>query len=346
MRKAIIIGVICCLLGLLSACQIKGESDTYEAGLAALDKKEYTAALAQFQSAAKEDGYKAEAYRMEGIVYLKMQEYDFAVTLLNKSLEELKFKHEDFEKDVNYYLGEAHKGSGNTEKAIEIYSGLISKYKDAEAYFLRGQLYLEQQEEEKATSDFKASLKKDTGYENYMNVYMAYAAKNRGADGAAYLEKALHKDSEKPEEQYQQGRIYYYLEEYDSAKKVLNKAVNSKNQDAVLLLGRIYLETGDTVNARALYQNYLRDNGKSAIAYNGLALCDIADREHDSALENIQKGLKYGSKEEQESLLFNEIIAYERQLDFETAKEKMTAFLEKYPDNEAAIRENTFLQKR
>ena len=33
-------------------------------------------------------------------------------------------------------------------------------------------------------------------------------------------------------------------------------------------------------------------------------------------------------------------------LDFDTAKWKMTEFLEKYPDNEDAVRENNFLQSR
>ena len=44
--------------------------------------------------------------------------------------------------------------------------------------------------------------------------------------------------------------------------------------------------------------------------------------------------------------MFNEIVVYEKQLDFNTAKQKMSEFLSKYPDHEDAIRENNFLQSR
>lgn len=346
MKKAITIIGLCCMMSMAGACGDKVDSGAYDAGLKALEQKNYVEALAQFQVAAKEDGRGVEAYRCEGITYLEMEDYEHAVILLDKSLEELDYKDEAFEKDVNYYLAAAYQGGGQTDKAVEIYGRLIEQYEDAEAYFLRGKLYLEQQEEQKAASDFQKSLEKDSGYENYLNVYLVYAGKNRGADGAAYLEQAVEKTPENVTEQYQQGRIFYYLEEYDRAKEVLNKAVNEGHQDAVFLLGKIYLETNDAANARALYQNYLQKNKNSAKAYNGLALCDIAEENYQSALLNIQSGLECNDEEEQENLLFNEIVVYEKQLDFNTAKQKMSEFLSKYPDHEDAIRENNFLQSR
>ena len=59
---------------------------------------------------------------------------------------------------------------------------------------------------------------------------------------------------------------------------------------------------------------------------------------------NIENGLSCGGAEEE--LLFNEIVVYEYKLDFNTAKEKMQEFLKKYPDNQEAVRENSFLQSR
>lgn len=345
MKRRIVLLGLCCVLS-LQACGKTESSGAYEAGLKSMEQKDYVTALQQFQEAANNDGRKAEAYRCEGIAYLKMQDYEHAVTLLQKSLEELDFKDEAFEKDVNYYLGAAYVGGGQIQEAIELYTSLIGKHGDAAAYFQRGRLYLDQQEEQKASEDFGKSLEKDDSYENYINVYLVYAEKNRGADGAGFLERAVDKSPEDAESQYQQGRIYYYLEEYDRAKEVLTKSVNGGNQDAVLLLGNIYLETSDSANARALYQNYLEEHKDSAKAYNGLALCDIADGNYDSAMMNIQHGLESNDAGEMENLLFNEIVVYEKKLDFETAKQRMTAFLEKYPDNEAAVRENVFLQSR
>ena len=75
-------------------------------------------------------------------------------------------------------------------------------------------------------------------------------------------------------------------------------------------------------------------------------MCDIYDGAYDSALENIAQGLKENSKEDEQGLLYNEIVAYEYKRDFATAKEKMKTYLEQYPEDEAALRENEFLSTR
>ena len=43
---------------------------------------------------------------------------------------------------------------------------------------------------------------------------------------------------------------------------------------------------------------------------------------------------------------YNEIICYEQQSDWENAKAKITEYINKYPDDEAAQREAEFLQTR
>ena len=49
---------------------------------------------------------------------------------------------------------------------------------------------------------------------------------------------------------------------------------------------------------------------------------------------------------DRENLLFNQIVAYEKRADFDTAKSLMADFLAAYPENTTAQRENTFLQNR
>ena len=90
----------------------------------------------------------------------------------------------------------------------------------------------------------------------------------------------------------------------------------------------------------------MQKSEQGAKAYNGLAMCDIYDGAYDSALENIAQGLKENSKEDEQGLLYNEIVAYEYKRDFATAKEKMKIYLEQYPEDEAALRENEFLSTR
>ena len=76
-------------------------------------------------------------------------------------------------------------------------------------------------------------------------------------------------------------------------------------------------------------------------------MCDIYDGAYDSALENIAQGLKENSKEDEQGLLYNEIVAYEYKRDFATAKEKMKIYLEQYPEMRRLFgRTSFFLQDR
>ncbi|MEI3218996.1 MAG: tetratricopeptide repeat protein [Lachnoclostridium sp.] len=45
-------------------------------------------------------------------------------------------------------------------------------------------------------------------------------------------------------------------------------------------------------------------------------------------------------------MMFNEIAAYEKMGDYETAKEKLREYTEKYPDDENAAKEAEFLETR
>lgn len=83
-----------------------------------------------------------------------------------------------------------------------------------------------------------------------------------------------------------------------------------------------------------------------AEAYNGLANCAILEKDYKKALDYIKKGLKVNNPEVNQTLLFNEIVVYEKKSDFDTAKNKMDAYLEQYPADAKAVRENYFLQTR
>ena len=52
------------------------------------------------------------------------------------------------------------------------------------------------------------------------------------------------------------------------------------------------------------------------------------------------------SDEMMQEMMFNEIAAYEKMGDYETAKEKLREYTEKYPDDENAAKEAEFLETR
>ena len=320
------------------------DSGAYDRGMEALKASDYDTAMEEFQTAANEDGRKAEAYRGEGIIYLKRQDYEHAATLFGLSLDAMEYQNEEFREDVLYYQAEAYAGAGRIQEAEAVYRQLETGSDPGLAFFRQGQICLDRGSMDSAKELFAQALEQDGSYEMYIRIYEACADVSREADGAVYLRTALELTPSDGEDYYSEGLIHYYLENYDQARISLNNAVEAGKEDARLLLGKICLETEDVAGARVVYQQWLEENEKAAPAYNGLALCDIAEGNYDSALVNIETGLSCGGAEEE--LLFNEIVVYEYKLDFETAKEKMQEFLEKYPDNEEAVRENMFLQSR
>ena len=88
------------------------------------------------------------------------------------------------------------------------------------------------------------------------------------------------------------------------------------------------------------------NNNLLKITFEYYSWCDIADENYDSALENITKGLALSNDKGKQDLYFNEIVVYEKKLDFATAKEKAAKYVKNYPADEAGIRENNFLKTR
>ena len=167
------------------------------------------------------------------------------------------------------------------------------------------------------------------------------------ADGTRYLEAALKTEAKTADDYCERGKVYYYMQDYDNARTELTTASEQGSTEAALILGMVYMAQGDTANARSFYQQYIDADGEDpAKGYNGLALCDIADGDYDSALQNISQGLGDATSDEMRDLLFNEIVVYEKKLDFSTALSKAQEYVQTFKDDEAAAKELTFLQSR
>ena len=117
----------------------------------------------------------------------------------------------------------------------------------------------------------------------------------------------------------------------------------------------VYLAQNDISNARTMFQNYVeasvgdsdtKDGYSPAKGYNGLALCDIAEGNYDSALTNISSGITVSDTDDLQSLLFNEVIAYEKKLDFVSALDKAQTYVGMYPDDADGQKEVAFLKTR
>lgn len=338
--------MLACLFLLFSGCGTKKADQYYEEGISALETEDYDTAIACFEQVIAEEERLPEAYRAYGIAWMEKQSYPEAIAAFSRSLNNLEDNNKAFKEDVQFYLAQARLANGEPDKAISVYGDILKEGVNVQAFFLRGKTYLSQNDYENAQKDFKRALEDCEDYNLYINIYQLYVERGKAAEGNEYLEMALELTPETGEDYYHRGRIYEYQKLYEDAKESLVSSLKLEYEDAMLLLGRIYLKMDDSASARSMYQDYLAKSDQDAKAYNGLALCDIYEGNYDGALENVQKGLNEQDEEANQGLLYNEIVAYEYKKDFETAKKKIESYLELYPDDEKAIRENEFLSTR
>lgn len=327
-----------------SACE-REDSGAYEQGVSALESGDYDSALGFFKIAAEQDGRYAEAYRGEGLAYLGRGDYSYAVKFFDMSLNAMKHENEEFSGDVLFYKARAQEQVPDPAGAEETYLSLLDGERADEAYALLGNLYLKEDNDSAASAAFENAIALDPSYDNYLIIYEAYDDANREGDGARYLEDALLLTPETPADFMKQGQIYTYLEDYQSARESLNTAIERGNTDAIPILGYICLLQNDIASAKVLYQRVLDAGTNDALAYNGLAMTSLAQGQYEEALSSIRKGLDCNDAEMNKSLLFNQIVVYEKALDFEMAKEKTEEFLKLYPSDDEMRSEYKFLKR-
>ena len=339
---ALIVALIVC------GCGESEEKNIYARGCEEMRAGDFDAAAATFSEVIAAEKYLPEAYRGKGLCELFLGDYADAAVSLQKSIYYTTNEDEQFQRDVKIYLAYCRERQGKPDEAMEIYNELVMKQPDSEVLFLRGRLYLRNENDREARNDFDQAVSLDPNYQLYINIYELYEDVEKSGDGARYLEEALTEANANENDYYNQGLVEYYLKDYNAAKEKLVQAVRVNENDgrAVFLLGKIYLSSGDLADARAVYRNYISNDQTAARAYNGLALCDLEEKNYESALQNVQSGLEKAEEEDKQGLLFNEIVCYENLHDWNTARAKAAEFITKYPADEAGLAEYEFLSSR
>lgn len=348
MRNQRIIWLLSAGLGafLLTGCGGE-QKKTYEQANTDLEQGNYDYALNEYQSCISV-GYKlSDSYRGSGIVKLRTGDYQGAIDDLTSALNDEETGKSD-RKDILEYRATAELKAELYDQAMADCQTLAEDYSlTANDYYLTGCVALAMDSYDEASSNFSKAYGDEATYEMAIQIYEAYLGHDMEADGTKYLEASLKTEAKTAEDYCERGKVYYYMEDYDNARTELNAAADKNSTEAVLLLGMVYMAQGDTAGARSFFQQYIEADGEDpAKGYNGLALCDIADGSYDSALENISKGLGDAESDEMQDLLFNEIVAYERKMDFATALSKTQEYVNMFKDDQAAAKELIFLQSR
>ncbi len=332
---------------LLGGCAAKSAGGTRtQQGMEALENGDYDTALTSFQEAVSDGEDTVMAYRGLGLYYIATASYDEAADAFRTALSAVDSKMPETKKDLRLYLTLALLRGEHYEEVISQCAELTEESGEMTetAYYL-GCAYLGQGDESRAKESFDSAVAlAPDDYTLYLQIYQAFEKQSLTAVGSEYLQQALSIQPETDEDAYRLGEIYYYLGQYDTARSVIDEAVQNGYEPALELLGEIYIAQEDYDHALAVYQSLLQSQGETPAAQNGLALCAIASGDYESALSYIETGLALDEEDGKQELRFNEIVVYEKMLDFETALIKAESYAALYPTDENGQKELKFLQ--
>ena len=343
-KKIVMAGVCCLMISMLTGCG--NDTTKITEGMQLVETLDYQGALTAFDEAEAQKENRRLIARGRGIASMGLTEYDQAVQYFTEALELSDGWVQNVDYDMNYYLAAAYRKNGQPAEAKKVYDAiLVLKPEEKDAYFLRGSAELELGDYESAKADFDKAISMDPkNYDRLIEIYEALADYGYREVGQEYLQNVLN--TEKKLDAYDSGRIYYYLGDYQKAYLALEEAKGKGGVDSYLYLGKAYAATGDYNYASSVYSNYLSKQGPDAEIYNQLGLCEMAKKDYQKALEAFQAGKQIEGNSLMQTLSFNEIVAYEYLQDYQKAAVLLKAYLQNYPDDQAAIREQQFLSTR
>lgn len=334
-------------LFLLSGCDSRAKESDLEAAYTQIEACEYEGALAALDIAEENGEDMAYILRARGVANMGLTNYEEAVEQFIAALGYSDWRIDDFDIDVNYYLADTYERMGKDSEAIDTYSAILGiREKDMLAHYRRGRVRLRQNDHDGALEDFERALKLEP--DNYdLRIEIAGRLTESGYEdeGRSYLEQFLA-EKEKKLSDFDKGRIYFYMEDYATAKTYFEEARDDDDQSTILFLGKTYEMLGDYNYATSTYQNYLSKHPEAALIHNQLGLSRLESGDYAGAKEAFQTARNLNNTGIDQTLSFNEIVACEYTGDFNQAKVLMEAYIKKYPDDEAAKREALFLSTR
>lgn len=295
----------------------------------------------------------ALAYRQIGLNAMEEGDYGAAVANFQLALDQSRGQITNLEEDICLQKAEALYLNGQLEEAIAVCDALLNYNKKlANAYYLRGNLYLQQQEQQKALADYEqAAANADADYEIYIQLYENLNRAGMKDAGLAYLNRALEIKGKERYHLANQGYIYYLLGDVRQAQEKLLSAVGMEAKEgyedkAELYLAKTYEKSGDAKEAAKYYEAYAAKHADDSLVLEELGNMAMEKQDYVNALAYYQKGLALKRPVNEQLLRRGEIAALEYMYDFTTAKEKMAQYVLDYPEDEQAARENLFLKTR
>lgn len=301
----------------------------------------------------KENVENALAYRKIGINAMAEEDYESAIQNFQKALDQSKGQIRNLELDICMQKAEALYLNGQTKDAIAVCDAVLEYDEDyANAYYLRGNLYLQQKNSQKALADYERAAKSaKMDYEVYIQLYENLNRAGMQQEGLKYLEEALGLKGKGRYHLTNRGYIYYLMGNYEEAKGQLLLAVKEKRKEgeddkAELYLAQTAEKLGDEAMAAEYYNAYAKDHADDSIVLEELGNIAMGKEDYAGAYDYYRRGLEAANPVNEKALRKGVIAALEQQYEFERAKDEMAQYVLDYPDDAQAAREYEFLKTR
>lgn len=221
----------------------------------------------------------------------------------------------------------------------------------AQALVEQGVKQLEDQEYETAAQTFEEARTSrrwyDSAKEEDILLYRAEALM-----GAQEFESALkvyeglvEKDPDNSRFLQDQGLALFALSRYEEASDAFLQAAKD-DPSAYEYAGRAMEALARYEEAEDYYSQALSKDPENGDLYLSLVNCRMQREDYTGAMELIDEGVKRADASALQGLLYRQAVCYEYLGEFETARDKMKAYVEQYPDDEAAKKEYEFLKSR
>lgn len=295
----------------------------------------------------------ALAYRKIGMNAMAEGDYAEAIANFQLALDQSKGQIRNLELDICMQKAEALYLNDQPEDAIAVCDAVLDYDKSyASAYYLRGNLYLQQGDSKKALADYEQAAKyADADYGMYIQLYENLNRAGMKADGEKYLNQALELKGKGRYHLTNRGYIYFLMGDYENAKEQLLKAVEIEQKEgeddkAELYLAQTAEKLGDEQTATKYYKAYAESHADDSVVLEELGNMAMEKENYTEACVYYQKGLQTSNPVNEQLLRRGEIAALEQMYEFERAKDKMAQYVLDYPEDEQAAREYLFLKTR
>ena len=144
----------------------------------------------------------------------------------------------------------------------------------------------------------------------------------------------------------QKGRAYFLLGDTQNAISLLSEAIEKENVEANYYMAEVYADLGDTASADTYFNAYLESGTADSSELYIMGKRHMNNEDYAHAISYFQAALEMEKVPNQQILMKECAIAYERKGDFAEARNMLQEYLELYPSDEEAQREMKFLESR